>query len=204
MKWILVSIGSALAITACSSGTDSDSSINTGPTTNSTSIAAPTSIPLSPSSDSLIQLIDPLDEPEYYCIDVPGAGNGVRLEEPLQAHTCKLQGQEDELFTIAETGVGPLHMAAYSLCVQADAAESGSQLHLGECADSSLQVFHYSGDDHSVRLVHDSLRLCVVVEAAAGQPTGGPSHLRLDLLLLPCGEVPGNLREWQFPGVVPE
>ena len=27
-----------------------------------------------------IRLIDPLDEPEYYCVDVPRSGRGVRLE----------------------------------------------------------------------------------------------------------------------------
>ena len=50
---------------------------------------APTSTPVAsdvnlPTADgTLIQLIDPLDEPEFYCVDVPGFGASLDLQSPL-------------------------------------------------------------------------------------------------------------------------
>ena len=62
-----------------------------------TAATQPTDTTLSGQADSdpvstagLIRLQDPLDEPEYYCVDVPGAGSSLNLQGALQAHTCKL------------------------------------------------------------------------------------------------------------------
>ena len=49
-------------------------------------------------AEGLIQLIDPLDEPQFYCVDVPGFQNRVNLDAPLMAHTRK-PGAAVELFT---------------------------------------------------------------------------------------------------------
>ena len=38
---------------------------------------------------TLVQLVDALDEPEYYCVDVPGFGGSLSLQSALMAHTCK-------------------------------------------------------------------------------------------------------------------
>ena len=38
---------------------------------------------------TLIQLVDALDEPEFYCVDVPGFGTSLNLRSALTAHTCK-------------------------------------------------------------------------------------------------------------------
>ena len=38
---------------------------------------------------TLLQLVDALDEPEYYCVDVPGFGASLSLQSALMAHTCK-------------------------------------------------------------------------------------------------------------------
>lgn len=54
---------------------------------------------------SLIQLVDPLDEPEFYCVDVPGFQDNLRTDRPLQAHTCK-PGAADELFVANQPGDG--------------------------------------------------------------------------------------------------
>ena len=154
-------------------------------------------------SDSLIQLIDALDEPEYYCIDVPGAGAGVRLQAALQAHTCKLTQQEDEIFTLNQPSTGQLYMGAYDLCVQSDSTESGSPLFLKPCSDSPLQHFDYT-EDRTIRLAADVQRsLCIAVRSGEGQPTGGPSHLRRDLTLEMCAPTARSFLEWSFPGLSP-
>ena len=50
-----------------------------------------------PSGASLVMLAGPLDEPEFYCVDVAGFGANLSVSGPLQAHTCK-PGADDELF----------------------------------------------------------------------------------------------------------
>lgn len=87
------------------------------PTVNPTPTLIPT-VPSATGTDDrvFIQLTDPLDEPEYYCVDVPGAGPGVRLQSALQAHTCKpLNTAADELFTFDRPKAGQIYMEAYQL-----------------------------------------------------------------------------------------
>ena len=146
-----------------------------------------------------IQLTDPLDEPEYYCVDVPGAGRNVRLQSALQAHTCKpVATAADELFTMDHPGEGQIYMEAYDLCVEAEAPNAGASLHLQRCSGSPLQRFALDND--RLRLgggAQDGL--CLAVASGSGIPTGGPSHLRRELTLegspvpvasfLPSGEM---------------
>ena len=150
------------------------------------------------STAGLIQLQNPLDEPEFYCVDVPGAGLSLNLQSALQAHTCKLTAAEDETFTFNYPSVGQIYMEAYQLCVEADSVAAGAELRLQECADQPRQRFEYR--DGLIRL-HDAGAgtLCLAIAPGAGTPTGGPSHLRRDLALQPCGEVEAALSEWQIP-----
>ena len=192
----ITGLAASLAVlVACSDASEPNSS----PATVGSVKPDPSPIP----SDSLIQLIAPLDEPEYYCIDVPGAGAGVRLQAALQAHTCKQRQFEDEIFTVDQPTTGQIYMEAYGLCVQSDSAESGSPLYLKPCSDSPLQRFEYAGD-RTIRLEIDGPRsLCIAVEPGEGQPTGGPSHLRRDLAVEMCASTERRLLEWSFPGLSP-
>ena len=170
-----------------------------------TAVIQPTSSSLSGQTSSelasnagLIQLQNPLDEPEFYCVDVPGAGLSLNLQSALQAHTCKLTAAEDETFTFNYPAVGQIYMEAFQLCVEADSVAAGAELRLQECADQPRQRFEYR--DGLIRL-HDAGAgtLCLAIAPGAGTPTGGPSHLRRDLALQPCGEVEAALSEWQIP-----
>ena len=142
----------------------------------------------------LIQLQDPLDEPEYYCVDVPGAGLSLNLQGALQAHTCKLSAAEDETFTFNYPAVGQIYIEAYELCVEAD----GAELRLQECADQPRQQFEFEDGQIRLRTAGEET-LCLAVAPGAGTPTGGPSHLRRDLGLQPCSEVEAVLSEWEIP-----
>ena len=147
---------------------------------------------------TLIQLQDPLDEPEYYCIDIPGFRATLDLSGALTAHTCK-PNADDELFTLNSPAQGQIYTAAYNLCIQADSAEAGSALYLKECSDSPLQRFEM--DNGQIQVVDTtSEALCVVVAAEEGEPTGGPSHLRRDLMLQPCLQAEPALSQWLTPG----
>ena len=143
-----------------------------------------------------IQLTDPLDEPEYYCLDVPGAGSGVRLNSALQAHTCKSKATAaDELFTIDHPNKGQIYMEAYDLCVEAEGTRQGSALRLKPCSDSHHQLFTLENG-----LIRLSGRrqddLCLAVAPGLGIPTGGPSHLRRALTLEGCETIDPTLIRW--------
>ncbi|MEM7029751.1 MAG: RICIN domain-containing protein, partial [Chloroflexota bacterium] len=148
---------------------------------------------------TLIQLRDPLDEPEYYCVDVPGFGSSLNLEGALTAHTCK-PNADDELFIINQPNMGHLYMPAYDRCMEAAAQEVGAELKLTDCSDSPLQQFTFS-DDGTIQLQNTAPEtLCLSVADEDGEPTGGPSHVRRDLLLQTCGTVDAALSQWEMPG----
>ena len=149
---------------------------------------------------TLVQLVDALDEPEYYCVDVPGFGRSLQLEAALMAHTCK-PGADDEMFAVNRPGPGNLSMPAYDLCMEADASGSPVQLYLRECTGSEMQRFELDQDGG---LVLAGTGLCMVVSPGDGEPTGGPSHLRRDLYMLDCDEAEPALSQWIFPGSSPE
>lgn len=153
--------------------------------------------PTDAGDETLIQLQDPLDEPEYYCVDVPGFRDTLDLEGALTAHTCK-PNSEDELF-VFESEAGQLRMEAYGLCVEAEGAAAGASLLLRDCdPERPLQKFTFANDQ-----IQLGNALCLAISAADGEPTGGPSHLRRDLMLQSCAEVESALSQWTMPGPEP-
>ena len=148
-----------------------------------------------PLSESLIKLVDPLDEPEFYCVDVVGHRAGVRLDRALHAHTCK-PGFEDELFVFHTPDAGQLYMKAYDLCLEA----RGNLIYLETCSDSAMQRFDF-GDDGTLR--PEGTDICLAVEAGSGQQAGGVSHVRRDLMFVPCDTVDADLSRWTMPGPSP-
>lgn len=143
-----------------------------------------------------IQLTDPLDEPEYYCLDVPGAGPNVRLQSALQAHTCKsIATAADELFTMDHPNEGQIYMEAYDLCVEADGPKKGTSLRLQPCSVSPHQLFAFGND--IIRLSGGGQDgLCLAVAPGSGTPTGGPSHLRRAVTLEGCETTEPALTRW--------
>jgi len=150
-----------------------------------------------------IRLTDPLDEPEYYCLDVPGAGLGVRLESALQVHTCKARATAaDELFTLDHPKEGQIYMEAYDLCVEAEGANRGSSLRLQPCSDSPHQLFSFEND--VIRISGGGKDgLCLAVAPGLGIPTSGPSHLRRALTLESCESIDPTLTRWSLGISVP-
>ena len=148
---------------------------------------------------TLIQLVDALDEPEFYCVDVPGFGASLNLRSALTAHTCK-PGADDEIFAANQLGPGNLFMPAYDLCMEADGTDTLAQLYLRACSDSAMQRFDL---DSYGSLILSGAGLCMAVSPGDGEPTGGPSHVRRDLLLLDCGAAEPARSRWVFPGRSP-
>ena len=135
-------------------------------------------------------LRDQLDEPEFYCVDVAGFGTSLNVNAPLQAHTCK-QASDDQVFTRNQPSEGQLYLIRHDLCIEAE----GVSLYVRPCLESPLQRFAY-GEDGALRLSLDGL--CLAVAGGDGEPAGGRSHLRRDLLLEPCSEAEPALSQWVF------
>ena len=162
-------------------------------------VASPININQDVADRSLIQLIDPLDEPEFYCVDVPGFGSNLHLGAALMAHTCK-PGADDEIFAVNQPHAGNLYMPAYDRCLQADSTHDPVNIYLRACSGDSLQRFTLTPAGAIRLTVHD---LCLALSPGDGEPTGGPSHLRRGLALQHCGEADPSLARWKFPGPEP-
>jgi len=177
---------------------DSVSTPILAPTAMPTQAAPPTPVSTTKANSGFIRLIDPLDDPDHYCVDVPGAGRGVRLQSALRAHTCKpIATAADELFMINHPNEGQIYMEAYDLCVEAKGAHDGSSLLLKDCSESQLQVFTMVSD--SVRLGGERQDdLCLAVAAGEGIPTGAPTYLRRALTLESCNSIEAKLVRWTF------
>ena len=150
--------------------------------------------PLS-AAEGLVALVDFLDEPEGYCLDVPGWGRRLNLEAPLMAHTCK-PGAADELFTRGHPGPDQLFMQAYGLCVTAESRAPGSRLFMKNCESSPLQRFSFESSGQ-IRLASGDV--CMTVAGGKGTRAGGPSHLKRDLSLEPCESADPDLSRWKLP-----
>ena len=167
------------------------------PTPSATSEITPSPQAEPSAGQSFIRLVDPLDEPEYYCLDVPGAGRSVRLESALQAHTCKPVAQAaDELFTLDHPDDGQIYMEAYGLCLEAGAPAADLILYLKDCSDSPKQHFVYNADGLIQHVTDAGMAMCLSVAPGAGIPTGGPSHLRRPLSFQRCGAIQPPLAKW--------
>ena len=148
-----------------------------------------------------------MDEPEYYCVDVPGGGTTVRLEAALQAHTCKPVAQaDDQLFSLNNPHEGQIFMETYNLCVEADRSGADFYLHLKPCSDSPLQRFTYTQDGQIQLVTGTGDRFCLAVASGVGVSTrarlddeflpGGPNHVRRDLAIQSCGVIEPALSTW--------
>ena len=144
----------------------------------------------------MIRLVDPLDEPEFYCIDIPGYGRNVQLEAPLMAHTLKRFGAADEMWIMNYPSEGQIYAKAYERCIEVVSANAGAQLRLRKPSDSSLQRFELTEKGSLVLSAHPELG--VAVAAGKGTQAGGPSHLRRDMSLQKLSETEQALATWKL------
>ncbi len=144
----------------------------------------------------MIRLVDPLDEPEFYCIDVPGFRQNVQLDAPLMAHTLKRFGSADEMFAIDHPSSGQISAIEYGLCIQAESAQAGAKLLLKPPSDSPLQRFTFT--DSGAIVLEQNPDLCIAIAPGSGQKAGGPSHLRRDLGIVSLKSSDLKLHTWKL------
>ncbi len=148
-------------------------------------------------ADSLTQvrLVDPVDEPEFYCLDLSGWGANLKLEEPLQAHTWKLRGADDQMFAFQD---GKILVGNTGRCLQV-AVSSGKPLAgvaivARECGDSPLQSLTLE-DNGQISVAASGLCLAAGTEST---DASGPSHIWRVLSAQPCDTTSAELTTWQI------
>ena len=151
-------------------------------------------------SYGVIRLAAALDDPQHYCIDVPGHSGSVRLDAPLQAHTCK-PGADDQTFQIALGcyEYSELRMPAYE-------RDSGRCLAVTDSDDRPvIAAACHSRDENQFsvdrirregRLSVKAFRECCI--GVAGEPAGVRNHRRRDLGVYDCAAADPSLITWIF------
>jgi len=141
-----------------------------------------------------VRLVDPLDEPEFYCLDLSGWGNHLKLEDPLQAHTCKIRGGDDQMFSIED---GKILVGDTGRCLEvagSGAPLPGSAILARKCSDSALQTFTLDEDG---RITVTGSDLCLVV-GSQSTDASGPSHMWRVLSIAPCDTTNPKFMIWQI------
>ena len=141
-----------------------------------------------------VRLVDPLDEPEFYCFDLSGGGENLRVENPLQTHTCKAPGSNDQTFYFEGNR---LKLSGSDRCIEPASSGGntlpGSAIIVRTCSDDVLQNVSL-GDDGKIRL--GDLGYCL---GAGPESTDAStvSHLWRTLIVVDCDSIDASLATWQ-------
>lgn len=120
--------------------------------------------------DVFIRTTHTLDEPRFYCIDIPNNDDNPEGIE-VWSHTCKEgMSHRDTIFSASKAEMGTLFMPEYDLCLEAESLTAGSNVKLASCSGNTNQSWDIA--DESIRTGADST-LCITVGAAPGELTRG-------------------------------
>src|ERR1044071_3301789 len=88
----------------------------------------------------LLRTIHALDEARGYCLDIAGEGQSLRLDDALQAHTCKYGGPLDDQ-RFERTPAGAIRATMYDRCLAVATLEPGARLLVRPCAPGPTQAW---------------------------------------------------------------
>jgi acetyl esterase/lipase len=137
----------------------------------------------------LLRTVTALDEPRGYCLDVAGFGATLRLDDPLQAHTCKYGGPlDDQRFERAANGA--IKASLFDRCLAATALSPGARLVVRACSSAALQRWTIAWGRLSPATRRD---LCASLTDAKGEIAGTPAlvspvYRRRDVTLERCDD----------------
>lgn len=141
-----------------------------------------------------IRLVDAHDEPEYYCLDVSGWGDHLKLDDPLQAHTCKGPDGADQMFAVGEERI---HVLETDRCLEVAGTGKplpGAAIIARTCSDNLMQSLTIS-EGGQIKVTGTDL--CVSVGADSA-PASGPSHMWRVLSVQQCSAVESRFNTWQI------
>lgn len=137
----------------------------------------------------LLRTIHTLDDARGYCLDIRGEGQTLRLDDPLQAHTCKYGGPVDDQRFERAAG-GAIRALMYDRCLAAASLEAGAGLLVRACASAPTQLWSMAWGRISPASRPD---LCISLSVEKGQPAGtpvliSPVYHRRDVVLDRCDD----------------
>ncbi|MDG2089483.1 MAG: RICIN domain-containing protein [Arenicellaceae bacterium] len=152
------------------------------------------SVSVQAANGDLVRLVDPLDEPEFYCLDLSGYGDHLKLEDPLQAHTCKGESPADQLFTAVD---GKITVGDTDRCLQVAVSSgepmAGVSIIARACSSTSYQALNLEANGQ-IKLGETNLCLAAGTESTAAS---GPSHIWRVLSVQDCESVESARSTWQ-------
>ena len=148
-----------------------------------------------------IYLLNQLDDPRGFCIDIKGHKLKAQINKGLQAHTCySYQGEisPDQGFSSSELSKYQFILPSFNVCMEASSLTSSTSLRLRQCDYGKLQNFEWS-NKNKIRLISDR-KLCLTVGQEQSKKGGGgsPFHLMRNLSLEPCSKSLNSYQVWSI------
>ena len=148
-----------------------------------------------------IYLLDQLDDPRGFCIDIRGHKSKAKIDKGLQVHTCySYQGKisPDQGFDSLKLTKNQFFLPSFNVCMEASSLETSSNLKLGKCDRNKLQNFEWS-NKNEIRLISNR-KLCLTVNQGQSKKGGGgtPVHLMRNLSLELCNKSLNSYQAWSI------
>jgi hypothetical protein len=148
-----------------------------------------------------VTLVNKLDEPRGFCLDIPGFQARARPEQGLHTHSCySYQGKlaVDQAFDAGMIAGGAFRIIAFDRCMTAPSMTAGSRLALEACDGRAAQQFQHRATGQIVALA--APEYCVTAGAGPSRHGGGgnPVHLIRDLTLEACDSSRDDRQRWRL------
>ena len=146
-----------------------------------------------------VYLLNQLDDPRGFCIDVRGHKYKAQINKELQAHTCySYQGEisPDQGFNSLKLTKNQFILPSFDVCMEASSLKASTNLKLEKCDRNKLQNFEWS-NKNEIRLISNR-KLCLTVDQGQSKKGGGgsPIHLMRNLSLELCSKSLDPYQAW--------
>ena len=146
-----------------------------------------------------VYLLNQLDDPRGFCIDVRGHKFKAQINKGLQAHTCySYQGEisPDQGFSPHKLSKNQFILPSFNVCMEASSLTPSANLRLRKCDQNKLQNFEWS-NENKIYLIGNR-KLCLTVDQGQSRKGGGgsPVHLMRNLSLELCAESLNSYQAW--------
>ena len=146
-----------------------------------------------------VYLLNQLDDPRGFCIDVRGHKFKAQIDKELQAHTCySYQGEisPDQGFSSHKLTKNQFILPSFNVCMEASSLTPSANLRLRKCDRNKLQNFEWS-NENKIYLIGNR-KLCLTVDQGQSRKGGGgsPVHLMRNLSLEHCNKSLNPYQAW--------
>ena len=148
-----------------------------------------------------IYLLNQLDDPRGFCIDIKGHKLKAQTNKGLQAHTCySYQGEisPDQAFNSLKLTKNQFILPSFNVCMEASSLAPSANLRLRKCDRNKFQNFEWSNKT-KIRLITNR-KLCLTVDQGQSKKGGGgsPVHLMRNLSLELCNKSLNPYQAWSI------